>query len=386
MKAATVLLSLLAMRTTVAFSSLPPQRAPQSTFSPPPRMTSGAASNLVRPPLPSSASTALTALPLTYLRGGALAALPPAPTPASLFNRATLCLLAFGLITKWGRLPSSKPQTSDPVSSKYHANLRGKYLPLFYLLRLSDWLQGPYFYSVYATKTLANGASYPMHMISRLFLTGFASTAIAGPYLGRMSDKRGRKKATLAFCILYALGAMSTRSNILHVLFLGRVLSGLGTSLLFSAPESWLVGESTREPGGEADLGKTFGMAYAGDSIVAIAAGQLASAAAERRGARGPFELSAAVLAAGAVGVASVWGENVASNADSGADAKSPTIRDGLKIVLQDRRLLLVGLMQASFEASMYTFVINWPPALAAAVAAKFGASAAVPYGGIFSR
>ena len=32
----------------------------------------------------------------------------------------------------------------------------------------------------------------------------------------------------------------------LWVLFAGRVLSGVGTSLLFSAPEAWLVGDAAR--------------------------------------------------------------------------------------------------------------------------------------------
>ncbi len=39
-------------------------------------------------------------------------------------------------------------------------------------------------------------------------------------------------------------------------------MSGIGTSLLFSAPESWLVGESTKDEKGEGGkyLGETFGL------------------------------------------------------------------------------------------------------------------------------
>jgi Sugar-tranasporters, 12 TM len=85
------------------------------------------------------------------------------------------------------------------------------------------------------------------------------------------------EKATIAFTIIYALGALSTKSNLLQILFLCRILTGIGTSLLFSAPESWLVGEAQKkvknESGEEVNnmayLGDTFGMAYAGDSIVA---------------------------------------------------------------------------------------------------------------------
>ena len=57
-------------------------------------------------------------------------------------------------------------------------------------------------------------------------------TALFGPIVGRASITYGRKKGTIAFCILYALGAASTKSPVLAVLFLGRMLSGIGTSLV----------------------------------------------------------------------------------------------------------------------------------------------------------
>ena len=49
------------------------------------------------------------------------------------------------------------------------------------------------------------------------------------------------------FSLLYSLSATSTKSNLLSALLLmGRVLGDIGTSLLFSAPEAWLVGEAGR--------------------------------------------------------------------------------------------------------------------------------------------
>jgi len=62
--------------------------------------------------------------------------------------------------------------------------------------------------------------------------------------------------------------------------------------------------------------------------------------------------------------------------------------RDGLTLVkeavgamLNDKRILLVGAVQALFEGAMYIFVLQWPPALKAAL----GATVAVPFGKIFS-
>ena len=107
---------------------------------------------------------------------------------------------------------------------------------------------------VYASK-IFNGGPATLSMISQLFLTGFASTALFGPLVGRLSDQYGRKLGTLAFCLLYSLGAASTKSPLLWVLLLGRVMSGIGTSLLFSAPEAWLVGEALEKKKGGDYLG-----------------------------------------------------------------------------------------------------------------------------------
>ena len=64
--------------------------------------------------------------------------------------------------------------------------------------------------------------------------------------MGRLTDSKGRKAGTLAFAAFYTIGALTTRSPLLWVLLLGRLAGGIGTSLLFSAPEAWLVGEAQR--------------------------------------------------------------------------------------------------------------------------------------------
>mmetsp|Transcript_37377 Transcript_37377/g.42721 ORF Transcript_37377/g.42721 Transcript_37377/m.42721 type:complete len:562 (+) Transcript_37377:59-1744(+) len=309
-------------------------------------------------------------------------------TPSALFNSSLAGLALLTVLLKIAGSISKKTDSSvtDEESKKPESvkKLQVRFLAVFWLLRCADWLQGPYFYEVYASK-IFNGAQASMSLVSRLFLTGFASTAIFGPLVGRTADTYGRKKGTLAFTVMYALGAMSTKSPILAVLLVGRILSGIGTSLLFSAPESWLVGESQKsgdDPDGKY-LGETFGLAYAGDSIVAILAGQFAMAAAGRRGPTGPFELSTGFLAAGGLLAALLWKENKAEG--SGGDAKQSSIGDAIKVVKADKKIMLAGAVQSLFEAAMYIFVLQWPPAITAAIAKTYGAGQATPYGAVFS-
>ncbi len=154
---------------------------------------------------------------------------------------------------------------------------------------------------------------------------------------------------------------------------------------------------------------KSLVQAYAGDSIVAILAGQMAGIAASTRGPTGPFELSVGFLIMGAILASFMWKENVAgdgglTNNDTGAEKNSdakPTIRDAVQVVKSDPKIMLVGAIQSLFEAAMYIFVLNWPPAVSKAISAYFAkfsvakssssaAASAIPaintpYGTVFS-
>ena len=137
--------------------------------------------------------------------------------------------------------------------------------------------------------------------------------------------------------------------------------------------------------------------AYAGDSIVAILAGQIAGFAASQRGPTGPFEVSVGFLILGGLISSLLWKENVASSSSSSgssddSESTKPTIRDAVKVVKSDPKIMLVGAMQSLFESAMYIFVLNWPPAVSKAVSSYFAkfakdTSAAIntPYGTVFS-
>jgi MFS transporter, MFS domain-containing protein family, molybdate-anion transporter len=115
---------------------------------------------------------------------------------------------------------------------------------------------------------------------------------------------------------------------------------------------------------------------------VAILAGQLAGLAASTRGATGPFELSTAFLLVGGLMAALLWKENVAENSDS---SKKKSIGEAVEVVKGDPKIMLVGAVQSLFEAAMYIFVLQWPPAISKAVAKAFGSGSATPYGTVFS-
>ncbi len=347
--------------------------------------------------------------PILKLRGGQLANdwMPKSvktvkesilSSPKTLFNTVFAALLvqaiAFKLINlaKCGTKSHSEELTNTkdfkPVSVQ---RLQLRYLIAFWLLRMADWLQGPYFFEVFSSKILSNGQQPSLDLISRLFLVGFGTTAICGPFIGRLIDKFGGRVGTILYTLFYSLSSLSTQSNQLPILVLGRVAGGLGTSLLFSAPEAWIVKQHQKlsNDDGMAWLGDTFGMAYGGDAIVAIIAGQLATWVASRIGPTGPFLLSTAVLATALLILIIAWKDQskkaLISHVHSVAQLE-PSLGDALKLIRNDRRIWLLGATQALFEGAMYIFVLQWPPMIKRAIEQYFAStSVIVPYGTIFS-
>ena len=128
----------------------------------------------------------------------------------------------------------------------------------------------------------------------------------------------------------------------------------------------------------------------------------MAGFVAKRAGPTAPFELSVAFLAAGAVIILTQWTENFGGvkaepteaieaggtegDAAEGSKADAPKASGGAlaagawNAMTSDKRLLLLGAVQAFFEGAMYIFVLQWPPAMKAALVGQ-----SVPFGQIFS-
>ncbi|KJH52244.1 hypothetical protein DICVIV_01572 [Dictyocaulus viviparus] len=88
-----------------------------------------------------------------------------------------------------------------------------------------------------------------------------------------------------------------------------------------------------------------------------------------------PFDLSLCVLAVMCVTIMITWPENY-------GDEKAPlkdTFVKAINHIRTDVNVLCLGLIQSLFEGSMYTFVLEWTPALSQATLAD------IPHGYIFA-
>lgn len=296
--------------------------------------------------------------------------------------QSCLALLVFGCIAvvwKQRRSSTSSTPINSPESGGSSAQqawpkeaeftkFQRSYLTVYLLCTFSDWLKGPYVYALYEEY----GFSKPQ--IAWLFVGGFLSSLVFGTFVGSLSDKFGRKHLCMVFCGIYAASAFTKLINSFVVLFFGRVLSGIATSLLFTSFESWMVSEHKARQYPEHLLSNTFSKAILGNGAVAIAAGLVAQTMANSFGYVAPFLTAVPCLGLAAT-LMIPWNENYGNQ---NIHVRETLVR-GWEAIMRERKLQYLGLCQALFEGCMYVWVFYWTPAV------RVLDSDAIPFGLVFA-
>uniref|UniRef100_A0A2K6QE59 Molybdate-anion transporter n=2 Tax=Rhinopithecus roxellana TaxID=61622 RepID=A0A2K6QE59_RHIRO len=227
---------------------------------------------------------------------------------------------------------------------------------VYFLALAADWLQAPYLYKLYQHYYFLEG------QIAILYVCGLASTVLFGLVASSLVDWLGRKNSCVLFSLTYSLCCLTKLSQDYFVLLVGRALGGLSTALLFSAFEAWYIHEHVERHDFPAEwIPATFARAAFWNHVLAVVAGVTAEAVASwiGLGPVAPFVAAIPLLAlAGALALRN-WGENYDRQR-----AFSRTCAGGLRCLLSDRRVLLLGTIQALFESVIFIFVFLWTPVL----------------------
>lgn len=251
------------------------------------------------------------------------------------------------------KYPATPTTSTNSIASKF-STFQTNYLLVFLLAMFSDWLQGPYVYELYVSY------GFNQAQIAELFVCGFGSSMIVGTFVGGLADKYGRKLMCIMYSICYITACFTKLIPEYWTLMLGRFLSGISTSLLFSVFESWMVCEHHKQGFDSNLIGDTFAYATFGNGLVAVIAGLVANFAAHSYGFVAPFVVAIVPLIAISVIVFFTWSENYGNSQMNMLSSLSK----GFDLVRRDTRIAALALAQSCFEGSMYTFVFMWTPAL----------------------
>jgi MFS family permease len=285
------------------------------------------------------------------------------------------------------------------------------YLAVYVCAFFADWLKGPYVYALYQSY------GYSESQIAYLFLAGFGASGLSGPFVGAAADVFGRRRLCIAYFVIYICSALTKPINNYMILLLGRLLGGLGTSLLYTVFESWMVAEHNRRGYPQHLLDDTFAKSTLFNGLSAVFAGLIAQLGASALGFVGPFMVALLPLASGLVISLNYWrddsedrattdqhgtrqdtdSENGSGPGIAGAEPTTAssgrgggeeagimsTIQDAITAMNADARIWFLGMAQSLFEGAMYTFVFLWTPALCEGLTKM--EIKQVPYGLIFS-
>eukprot|EP01102_Stenamoeba_stenopodia_P004296 TRINITY_DN14619_c0_g1_i1.p1 TRINITY_DN14619_c0_g1~~TRINITY_DN14619_c0_g1_i1.p1 ORF type:complete len:428 (+),score=55.30 TRINITY_DN14619_c0_g1_i1:161-1444(+) len=269
------------------------------------------------------------------------------------FTFALAAILA-GLFGVMQYYSSSSKEALVIAETLPFVSFRNNYLFVYLIMTGADWIQGAYVYALYEHYGFERGD------IGLLFVCGFGSSLIFGTFFGSIADKYGRKFSCMLYGVLYGISCITKHFNSFQVLMFGRVLGGIATSILYSAFESWLVYQHNKNGFPGELLSRIFSLAVLGNGIVAIASGVAAYYIKEAWGMVAPFDASLTLLIIGSLVILITWPENYG---DATTDM-STSFKKAWNTLLNDRKIILLGLIQSLFEGAMFTFVFMWTPAM----------------------
>ncbi|OTB03683.1 hypothetical protein M426DRAFT_60125 [Hypoxylon sp. CI-4A] len=292
----------------------------------------------------------------------------------------TLLVICAGLLASQPTRRNELKRTTDTSkhASRDNKHPEANWYKVYALVMGADWLQGPYLYSLYRDE---HGVSE--RLVSTLFATGFLSSAISAYFVGALADNKGRKGMCMIFCLLYAMSCFSTIIPSIPFLFIGRILGGISTSILFSVFDSWMVTNFRERKLVEngCDLSRTYATTSIVNSSSAIVSGVVSQWLVKITGTRkAPFLLSAGLLWWALQIIWANWTENYGNNKASGSsDAPKATAK--VWATLKRPSILALGFASTMFEGSMYLFVFFWTPTIKSVQKTP----GELPYGYIFS-
>ncbi|KAI0129445.1 hypothetical protein BJ170DRAFT_560979, partial [Xylariales sp. AK1849] len=231
---------------------------------------------------------------------------------------------------------------------------------VYFFIVAAGWLQEIYLYGLYQNEYGLSKA-----LISTLFITGFATSAVSSLFVGALADHYGRKSINVAFTAFYGVSACLAMIPQVPVLFAGRIFGGVAASIFFSVLDSWIVTDfhARKLVTKGCDLYRTFGTLAVINCFSAVACGVLGERLVSATGSRrAPFWASWLLMWQA---MQAVWsGFKEVYGASSSDDMELVKSTPSLFTVFKRPYIWALTLATTVFEGSMYQFAYTAMPTL----------------------
>lgn len=253
------------------------------------------------------------------------------------------------------------------------SSLRFKFLFASILIKAATWVKAPYLFALY---NRLHG--FTTGEIAFLYLIDNLSSLLLGPIIGSLNDNFGRKKFCAAYGFFVSSHIMLRLTGSKSLAIFAQIITGICSVILETSFESWLNFESnlyfTNDDEGKRQknsfLREIFAKQINIDCFSSIALTGVATFLYISFGIFFPFYLCIFFSILAATYILFSWKENdlnlVKYTEDAGKEEQGVfgKIKYAYDIMIKDKALVSVGLIESCFKISLALFSFMWTPLL----------------------
>ncbi|CAF1175357.1 unnamed protein product [Adineta steineri] len=196
--------------------------------------------------------------------------------------------------------------------------------------------------------------------IELIYIIGYTSSLVIGTFAASLTDVYGRRLGCLLTSVFFILMSILKNFSSIWILIISGIFSGIADVFHLTVFDAWLLQEYRERSLDDTSLKRILRDANVGLAFVSIGAGVFAQVLVERNNYVAPFNMSIVFFTLSIIFIWKFWSENYGNK-----DAKAThSFILAIQILRADPRIVVLGLCIASFEASLFLFIMNWTPVL----------------------
>ena len=239
--------------------------------------------------------------------------------------------------------------------------LKWKYLSAYILTRASTWAKGPYLFTLYH-----DYHGFTVEQIGVLYIIDAVFSFISTPVFGSCADKYGRRLFSSLYDVFVVINVSLRITCIKSLAYIAQVFTGLGSTLLTTPFESWIVYESEKLYGDDSEgrelfLQDVFKDQALYDSICSIVVCSITAVLFTYFGIFVPLFFCILMASIGYCVIQFTWDENKPNSTSTVSTYES--FFDALQ-ELKKRDVLSVGIIESLWMACLNLFIFVWTPIL----------------------
>ena len=257
---------------------------------------------------------------------------------------------------------SSEEENNKSMKLTYEQKkLKLKFLCAYVITRAGTWGKSPYLFTLYLTYH-----KFTVDEIGFLYIIDAVFSFLSGPIFGSMADKYGRRLFSALYNVFVICNITLRITGIKSLAYLAQIFTGLGSTLLSTPFESWMVYESSLVfPGQpkeqERFLQSVFKDQALYDSICSIVVSCITAILFTFFGILAPLFFAILMSIIGFCIIRFTWNENKPNSI-----SKKSTY-DSFFIAckeLKKRNVLTVGIVESIWNACLNLYIFIWTPVL----------------------